>query len=107
MTAGNTAPERAASQRELDQLRARVDMIDVQGTRGVGVLQTQVMELIKDLAELRAQAGSWQERHDSQHAADTRERVIGRRWVVGTCIAIVVMLTAVLTLTLQASGGAP
>ena len=108
-------PEQSALQRELDLLRARVDQIDTHGTRGtasaVGVLASQFQDLVKDMAEMRTATQLWQERHETQHkdevrtrADETRARVIGRRWVAGTCIAALVMLTTMLTLMLQLLG---
>lgn len=91
----------AASQREVDILRERVEAIDAHGTRGIGAIQLQVTELIKDVTELRADTRTWQEGHGRQHAADQRDRVTGRRWLIGTAIAGIVAMAAILGLLLD------
>lgn len=107
--------DRPASQREVDILRSRIDQIDTQGTRGttstVGILASQMQDMVKDLAEWRTSTQLWQDRHEAQHkdetkarADETKARVIGRRWLTGTCIAVLVLLVAVLTLLLQLAG---
>lgn len=74
-----------------------MENMDSQGTRGVGILATQVQGLIADAAAERAESKAWRDAHESQHAQHERDRVIGRRWLIGTCIALVGLLTAVLT----------
>jgi hypothetical protein len=82
-----TFPEPAASQRELDMVRTRLEQIDVSGTRGVGVLQVQMTELVKDIGDLRAETRAWQVAHDREHEQERADRQAGRRWVVGAALA--------------------
>jgi hypothetical protein len=99
--AGLTEPERAASQRELDILRERVDAMDTHGTRGVGAIQLQVAELVKDFGDLRADNRAWQAAHEKQHEQDKQDRVNGRRWLIGIGLAAVASMTAVIGLLLD------
>lgn len=46
----------------------------------------------------------WQERHEEQHQDDERARVNGRRWIIGTCIAAMLLLVAIMTLVLDLLG---
>jgi hypothetical protein len=101
MTAGLTAPEPAASQREMDMLRQRVDQIDSGGTRGVGIIQNQITDLIKEVAELKQETRAWQTTHETQHEKDERDRTTGRRWLVGTGIAGIGCMIAILGLLVQ------
>lgn len=80
---------------EFDMLRTivsanqgRLDSIDATGTRGVGVLQTQITDLAKDVAGLSARM----DRHDEDHKRDEAARRAARRWMIATAIAA---LTAV------------
>ena len=102
-----TVPEPSASQRELDLLRAdqralshRVDELDTHGTRPVLQLQASFLELVKDVAGLAA-AG---DRHQQQHDQEIRDRTVGRRWLVGTGLAGLAAMVAMLTLLLQILG---
>lgn len=97
-------PERAASQRDLEILRQRIDYIDANGTRGVGIVSSQVQFLTAGLAELKTSTALWQGHHERQHTEDIRTAVSGRRWLIGTGIAALVMLVAMLTLMLQLAG---
>lgn len=97
MRAGN----RYVTWREFEQHLAadetqkeRVNAMDVQGTRGVGVVQVQVTELVKDFAELKASVQQWQGQHEQQHERELNQRVIGRRWAIGTAIAGLGLLVA-------------
>lgn len=101
MNAGLTNPEPAASQREFDQLRQRLDTMDVHGTRGVGVIQVQVTELVKDLAELRISTAARADAHERQHVQDVHDHRNQLRWLTGTAIAAVVALAAILTLVID------
>lgn len=85
-----------AWRRDFDRLITRVDSIDRDGTRGVAVLQAQMTDLAKDVAELKGESHTWQEAHERQHMADAAERVSGRRWLVTTAIAgLASMATAI------------
>jgi hypothetical protein len=82
--------------RDFDRLSARVDAIDREGSRGVAVLQTQMTDLAKDVAELKGEASSWQATHERAHQAEARDRISGRRWLVTTGIAgLAAMATAI------------
>lgn len=63
--------------------------------RGVVILQQQVRELSRDLAELKGETTAWQAGHTEQHKSDETARISGRRWLITTwlaCMAIVVTL---------------
>jgi hypothetical protein len=82
---------RTASQRELDALTARVESLDDRGPRGVGVIQTQLTEVSKDLAKLEARLDA----HQAQHEQERHERIVGRRWLIATGIALASSVTAI------------
>lgn len=96
MSNGMTAqPEPAATQREVDILRDEVHRLDDHGTRGVGALQAQLTDAIKDIVELRADMVARFEAHSRVHEQDKRDRASGRRWLIGTGIAGVAAMAAV------------
>lgn len=94
-------PQRAS---DIDLIWRRLDYIDANGTRGVAPIAVQLANVIADLAEMKTSTGLWQQRHDDEHSAAASNAVAGRRWVVGTCIAALVLLLAVLTLLFQIAG---
>ena len=65
-----------------------MEWLDEHGTRGVGALQLQVTELVKDVT--RVEAG--QEEHTRAHAAETKDRQAQARsttrWGVGIVTGI-------------------
>lgn len=63
---------------EFRDLANRVDWLDEHGTRGVGALQVQMSELIRDVTKLEAA----QAQHVDQHQREARDRAAGRRWLV-------------------------
>jgi hypothetical protein len=63
----------------------RLDVIDQAGTRGVGALSVQVAEVIKDVSDMRREL----DEHGKQHQAEAAARQSGRRWLVGSAIALV------------------
>lgn len=78
------------TRRELDQLhqadrdlRQAISDLDNHGSRGVLQLTQQVMDLVKDFAEMKIVFG----KHEEQHDKETRERRSSRRWYIGTVIA--------------------
>jgi TolA-binding protein len=79
--------EPLASRRELDQLRDRIERIDDHGTRGVGTLQSQITDMIKDIAELKTDLNTRFEAHQRIHDQDHQDRISGRRWLIATGIA--------------------
>ena len=68
---------------------------------GVGVVQAQLVGVIKDLAELKAEVDKRFDAHQLVHDRDQADRVNGRRWMIGTLIAALVLLVAVLGLVAQ------
>lgn len=85
--------------REFDQLAARVELIDSQGSRGVGVIQYQLTALGRDYTDQKLEIGQVRtliENHEKDHqrAADRQasERRNTRRWTIGLAAAIVVPL---------------
>jgi hypothetical protein len=82
----------------LERLYKRVDDIDRDGTRGVGIVQAQTAELVKDIAELKLDQSRWQMAHERRHDAELTERRIGRRWLVGTAFAGLTAMAAVITM---------
>ena len=70
----------------------RLNTIDHDGTRGVGVLQQQITEVVRDLAELKTETSSWQSTHTQQHEAVQKERRETRRWVFGFAVAALASL---------------
>lgn len=100
--------DQAVSRGEFDLLRqivsatqARVENIDTGGTRGVAVVQTQLIDVVKDLTELKAEVNSRFDAHVRVHAQDQQNRVIGRRWLVGIGVAGLASMSAVITLLLD------
>lgn len=69
--------------------------------RGVTTLQAQVRELAADLHELKGETRTWQQSHDVTHQAEHQARVTGRRWLIGTGIAGIASMTAVVALLLD------
>jgi hypothetical protein len=77
-----------ATQREVDQLRAEIVRIDDHGTRGIGVVQTQLTDVIKDVTELKAEMNARFSSHQQQHDRDETARAANRRWAVGLAVAM-------------------
>lgn len=75
--------------------------MDRDGTRGVAVLQAQMTDLAKDLAELKGESRTWQNAHEQQHLSSDRERVAGRRWLVTTAVAGLASMAAVIGLLID------
>lgn len=93
-----------ATRREVDQLREELHRIDDHGTRGVTAMQVQVTDLIKDVLDLKNDVNSRFQAHQDAHDTAERERRSGRRWLLSTVIAALVVLVAILTLLLQIAG---
>lgn len=96
-----TVPEPVASQRELDQLRDELHRLDDHGSRGVGVIQAQLTDLVKDLTELKVNVDTRFDAHQRVHDQDRRERISGRRWFIGTAIAGLTGFAAVIGLLVE------
>lgn len=80
------------------ETRARIEGIDQAGTRGVGVVQAQLVEVVKDLADLKADVNHRFDQHAAVHEQDQRDKAAGRRWTITTVIAALVLLVAILGL---------
>lgn len=66
------------------------------GTRPVAQLASTVAKIAHDLAELKRNF----EAHEEARLERRRERIHTRRWIIGTCIAALVALVAVISLLL-------
>jgi hypothetical protein len=86
-----------ATRREFDLLAQRVETMDRDGTRGVVVLHERIADLTRDVVKLETALTA----HEESHRRDAEDRAKGRRWLVTTGIALVVMLCAVIALLLQ------
>lgn len=98
--------------REFDMLRSQVSAnqsrlndIDDHGTKGVAGLQVQLTELVKDVLELKGDMNTRFTSHEKVHEndmkhreADEKNRVSGRRWLIGTAIAALAVLATVVGL---------
>lgn len=92
---------------------SRTDDLDNHGTRGVGVIQSQLTDVIKDLAEVKAETkaeladtksevstlrtemeGRF-DKHAKQHEDEVKARITARRWLIGIGIAGLASLAAV------------
>lgn len=82
-------------------IQIRVDAIDVGGTKGVAVVQAQLTDLAKDVVRLEADLDKRFDEHVRVHVQDQRDRVSGRRWMLGTVVAALTVLVAILGLTLN------
>ena len=104
MEAGLPGSERAASQRELDALARRVEGIDEHGTRGAGIIQTQLIGLIKDVAKLEARL----EAHEQLHHREAQDRETDRkrsvRWRVTATTGAAASLATILGLLAEIAG---
>ena len=89
-----------ATRREVDQLRNQVDQIDRLGTRGtvaaITTMAAQLAEAIRDIGELRGALAA----HDGRHDREARDRASGRRWLIGTLIALAALVVAVLAIVI-------
>lgn len=92
------------TEREFDLLREsvqqannRIDRLD-NPAAPMAALQVQFSELVKDVGDLKLDFAG----HVKQHKDEEVERKAGRRWLIGTAIAVVVALCAILTLLIYA-----
>lgn len=86
--------------RDLDRLERRIEQMDTHGTRGVGIVQSQLADVIKDLAKLEGRMAE----HDRVHVREERDRASNRRWMVTTAIGFLVLLVAILALLIGQHG---
>lgn len=66
----------------------RLDHIDELGTRGVGIVQSQLMDLKGDVTGLAVRL----EKHEAEHTQQARDQRTARRWLVTAGIALLVAL---------------
>lgn len=77
-----------ATRREVDILRAEMSRMDDHGTRGVSVVQAQLVDVIKDVTELKTEISGRFAEHGRQHERDDDQRRSDRRWSLGFAVAI-------------------
>lgn len=75
----------------------RIDSIDDHGTRGVVALQTQMLDLVKDVGKLEISL----EKHEQSHVEERKDRQRARRWIIGTAIAGIASMSAVIGLLIE------
>lgn len=76
------------TQREFDQLRSELIRIDDHGTRGIGTIQAQLTEVVKDVTELKGEVNSRFAEHQRQHERELADRAVNRRWGIGVAVAM-------------------
>ena len=64
----------------------------------VAVVQSQLTDLAKDVVRLEAEMDKRFDEHVRVHVQDQRDRLNGRRWMIGTVITVLVLLVAILSL---------
>lgn len=83
----------------LKQVVARNESrLDIMDTR---VVQAQLVDLVKDFAELKVDMNKRFDSHDLVHKQEAKDRVSGRRWLVGIGIAGLGSMAAILTVVLE------
>lgn len=90
--------DRPYTRREGDQLAARVDAIDRNGTRGWQLLTDRVDQQSKAIGSLRDEVSARFREHTRQHDADSLARTVSRRWRIGAAIVAVAAAATVLGL---------
>ena len=91
-------PEPMATRREVDMLRDDLHRMDSEGTRGIGGIQIQMTDLVKDVAELKTEMSARFAAHQRVHDQDHTDRVTGRRWLIGTGVAGLAAMAAVMAM---------
>lgn len=82
--------------------QAHLDLMDAGGTKGVAVVQAQLVEVVRDLTELKAEVDKRFDVHMQMHNQDQRDRAAARRWAVGTFVAaLAIVVTLLLNITLH------
>lgn len=92
-----TTPEPPATRYELDQLVRRVEAIDQGGTRGIGRMNEQITQLVRDFARVEGELSE----HEKYHAQEARQRATDRRWRIGTTIVAFGVLITIMGLLVQ------
>ena len=85
----------------VDRAERRIDTIDEHGTRGVVGLQAQIVDLVKDVTELKSDLVKRFDAHDLVHKQEARDRVSARRWMVGTAVAGLASMAAVISMLVE------
>jgi hypothetical protein len=82
------------SRAEFTMLANRVDSMDREGTRGVLALQQSLTDTIHDIADLKVDMATFKNdtaahfnKLTQERENERRERISGRRWMVGIGIA--------------------
>ncbi len=94
----HAAPEPYATRREVDQLREELRRLDDHGSRGVGSIQAQLTEVVRDLAELKADTGIRFAEHLRHHEQDIAVRRSDRWRVAALIVGLVGPLYPLLVL---------
>lgn len=96
-------PDAPVTRGEFDMLRQIVtgNQARLEGVNAIAVVQTQITEVIKDLTELKADVTKRFDAHMEVHEQDQAARLNGRRWQVGTLIAVLVLLVSILGLVIN------
>jgi molybdenum-dependent DNA-binding transcriptional regulator ModE len=81
--------------------QARLEGIDSGGTKGVAVVQSQLVDLVKDMAELKAEVDKRFDAHKAEHQLEARDRAAGRRYAVTTALVVIGLLVSILALVLR------
>lgn len=82
--------------------QARLEAIDLSGTRGVGALTSRVDDLVKNMAEFKLEVSNDFRDHRTQHETEENRRIAGRRWAVTTAVAICALLLGLYPLAILA-----
>lgn len=82
-------------------LDSRISDIDAHGTRGIGILTTRIDEVVKDVASMQADMIGKFDALTKQRELERKERISGRRWLIGTGVAGVASMSAVITLLVE------
>jgi hypothetical protein len=85
--------------------QTRLENIDSEGTRGVAVVQSQMIQVVKDLAELKADVDKRFDAHRAEHEREADERSVARRYAVTTALVVIGLLVSILALVLRQHGG--
>lgn len=93
------------SRGEFDLLRqivtanqARLDLIDLNGTKGVAVVQAQLVEVVRDITELKAEVNARFDAHQRVHDRDQAAQTGARRYALTTTVAVLALLVTILAL---------
>jgi hypothetical protein len=75
----------------------RLDSIDRDGTRGVGVVQQQLMDLKGDVTALSVRF----DKHEEEHRSDAVARQSAKRWAWGAAIGAVASVAAMISMMVE------